>query len=125
MVTVHGIGILVLACLTAASAGAQAPSAAEARARVRFERFDADRNGWLAGPEIDACACRAYDTNRSGEVTWIEFFAGELGAAIDSLYRIGGHVPRPRARSDAASPPSGVRRERGKPSADAWRRRGR
>jgi hypothetical protein len=90
MTSDRAIAILALACLTAAGAGAQPAPGADARAQARFRRFDANESGWLSGRELDACGCRGYDRDGNGEITWLEFYRGDLAAAVDAMSREAG-----------------------------------
>ena len=46
-----------------------------AAAEQLFARYDVTEDGWLSGTELQACQCRAADSNRDGEVTRAEFVA--------------------------------------------------
>lgn len=41
-----------------------------------FEKYDANKSGWLSGKELTACDCIEFDTNGDYEVTKAEFLAG-------------------------------------------------
>jgi hypothetical protein len=65
----------------AATAGAQDPGSFEGRLKARFRSYDMNESGWLSGREIDSCACRVFDQNDDGTVTWDEFRDGATRAA--------------------------------------------
>jgi hypothetical protein len=86
----HAFGIGGLAVVLPHLALGQDAAALEARAKARFQRFDGNASGWLSGRELEACACRAYDRNGDSEVTWAEFYRGELQAAVAQMQRDAG-----------------------------------
>jgi hypothetical protein len=107
--------ILVVSSLCAlnfvdpAPARAQDPSA-EARVKTIFRALDLNGSGWLSGRELEACDCRAYDTDRNGEVTWDEFrvgyaraplFGGNAKSTADAAERAS---PRPPAAGASVAP---------------------
>jgi hypothetical protein len=75
------LGVALLAAGIASPTLAQDAPSAEVIAHVRFRTFDANADGRLAGREIDACACRSYDGDRDGAITWAEFLQRERGPA--------------------------------------------